>query len=244
MQLKQAEKKLLSLTRHAIDEFHLISEGDKICVGVSGGKDSMSLLTILSKLRNFYPNKFEIEAVLVSLGFDNFDSTPVNDYCKSLDINFTLVKTKIANIVFDERKENNPCSLCANMRRGAVNNAAIKLGCNTVALAHHKDDVIETGILSLFYEGRFHSFSPDTWLDRKQLHVIRPFIYVDEKQIKEYVNLSSIPVVENTCPMDKASQRKQVKDLIMHLGKENAHIRSNVFGAIKRGLWDQYENQN
>lgn len=244
MQLKQAEKKLLGLTRHAIDEFELIHESDRICVGVSGGKDSMSLLTILAKLRSYYPVKFELEAVTISLGFDGFDITPVKEYCDTLKIHFTLIETEIAKIVFDERKENNPCSLCANMRRGAVNNAAKKLSCTSVALAHHKDDVVETGILSLFYEGRFHSFTPDTWLDRQQLHIIRPFVFVEEKQIREYVNLGSIPVVENTCPMDKTSQRKEVKDLIAQLGKGNPHIKSNLFGAIKRGLWDLYEDQN
>jgi len=239
MQLKQSEKKLISLTRHAIDEFGLIREGDRICVGVSGGKDSMSLLTILAKLKRFYPIKFELEAVTVSLGFEGFDISPIKKYCDELQIHFTLIETEIAKIVFEERKENNPCSLCANMRRGAVNNAAKRLECTSVALAHHKDDVVETGILSLFYEGRFHSFAPNTWLDRQQLNVIRPFVFVEEKQIREYVKLNNVPVVENTCPMDKTSQRKEVKDLLAQLGNGNPHIKSNLFGAIKRGLWDQ-----
>ena len=162
-------QKLLSLTRKAVDEYHMIDEGDRIAVGISGGKDSLALLYALHGLRRFYPNAFEIEAVTVDLGFDGFHLAPIQRLCEEMQVRYTIVKTEIGRIVFDERKESNPCSLCAKMRKGAFNEKIKELGCNKVAYAHHKDDVVETMLLSLIFEGRFHTFSPRTYLDRMDL---------------------------------------------------------------------------
>ncbi|HOO28397.1 MAG TPA: tRNA 2-thiocytidine biosynthesis TtcA family protein, partial [Lachnospiraceae bacterium] len=162
-------QRLLSYTRKAVDDYQMIDSGDKIAVGISGGKDSLTLLYALHGLRRFYPNKFELEAITVNLGFPDFDLGPVKELCHQLDIRYTVVDTEIYQIVFQERKETNPCSLCAKMRKGALNEAIKALGCNKVAYAHHKNDIVETMLLSLIFEGRFHSFSPKTYLDRMDL---------------------------------------------------------------------------
>ena len=174
---KMKLQKLLSLTRKAVDEFSLIEDGDKIAVGVSGGKDSLTMLYALHGLMRFYPHPFSIEVITVDLGHPGFHVEKIKELCDSLGLGFTVVKTDIAQIIFDERKESNPCSLCAKMRKGALNEEAKKLGCNKVAYAHHKDDVVETMLLSLIFEGRFHTFSPKTYLDRMDLTVIRPLLY-------------------------------------------------------------------
>ena len=171
-------RRLLSLTRRAVQDYNLIENGDSVCVGLSGGKDSLTLLAVLASLRRFLPNRFSLSAVTVSLGYKDVDFTEMKRFCDELDVRLSIVETSIAEIVFDIRKEPNPCALCANLRRGAVNNAARELGCNVVALAHHKDDIVETALLSLFYEGRFYCFEPSTWLERANVRVIRPFLYV------------------------------------------------------------------
>ena len=236
-------KKLLSLTRKAVQDYDMIQEGDKVCVGLSGGKDSAALLAVLSYLRRFYPKKFDLEAVHINLGFANKEETRSNlqAYCDMLGVHFTFVETSIAELVFDIRKESNPCALCANLRRGALNDHAARLGCNVVALAHHKDDVIETAMLSLSYEGRFYCFSPNTWLSRSGVAVIRPFIFVTEGEIKAFVKEQEqvIPVVTNLCPMDKTSKRSHIKDIIKVLEADNRDIRRNIFGAIKRDVWSR-----
>lgn len=236
---KEKLRRLLSLTRKAVQDYDLIKDGDKVCVGVSGGKDSLALLTTLANLRRFYPKRFELQAVTVSLGFEGMDFSAVSKYCEALEVPYKVVESDIAEIVFDIRKEQNPCALCANLRRGALNDHAGRLGCNVVALGHHKDDVIETALLSLFYEGRFYCFSPDTWLERAQVRVVRPYLYVEESDIRQFAKAVDIPVVHNPCPMDRAGSRAEIKELIRNLEKDNRFLRSNIFGAVKRNIWDK-----
>lgn len=227
-------KKILGQIRRAIEDYDMIQDGDKIAVGVSGGKDSMTLLIELSKLRNFYPKKFDLEAITLTMGIGEFDVTPIQELCNSLGVNYTCEQTLIGKIIFEVRKETNPCSLCANMRRGALNNLAISLGCNKVAFAHNKDDVIETLLLSMFYEGRIHNFSPVTYLERKNIHLIRPLIYTEEKDIKGFINKYNIPIVKNPCPANGKTKRQYIKNLISDLFHENHDIKNNIFGALKR----------
>ncbi len=226
-------QQLLSYTRKALDDYHMIDDGDKIAIGVSGGKDSLTLLYALSGLRRFYPKKYEIEAITVNMGFKELDFSAVASLCKELDINYTVVESEIAEIIFEHRKESNPCSLCAKMRKGAFNSKARELGCNKEAYAHHYDDVIETVMMSLIYEGRFHCFSPVTYLDRSDITLIRPLIYVDEADIKGFRNAYSLPVVKNPCPVDGYTKREYIKQLIKSLGSESPGLRERLFHAIQ-----------
>ncbi|MBQ9885839.1 MAG: tRNA 2-thiocytidine(32) synthetase TtcA [Lachnospiraceae bacterium] len=225
-------QKLLSYTRRAVDDYHMIDEGDKIAVGISGGKDSLTLLYALHGLRRFYPNKFDIEAISVSVGFEGMDLSPVARLCEELGINYTIVDTEIKQIVFDERKESNPCSLCAKMRKGAFNEKAVELGCNKIAYAHHKDDVIETMLMSLIFEGRINSFSPVTYLDKMNLTLIRPLIYVDEADVIGFKNLYNLPVCKNPCPADGNTKREYAKNLVRQLNLDNPGVKERMFTAI------------
>lgn len=211
----------------------MINEGDNIAVGISGGKDSLTLLYALSALRKFYPKKFNLHAVTVDLGFKNLDLSKIEQLCQTLDVPYTIVKTDIAQIVFDQRKESNPCSLCAKMRKGALNDAMKANNCNKVAYAHHKDDVVETMMLSLIYEGRFHTFNPVTYLDRTQITVIRPLIYINESDIIGFVNSNDVPVVKSPCPADGYTKREYVKELVDEINKEAKGVRNRMFTAIK-----------
>lgn len=231
MQLQQ----LMSLTRKAIDEYSMIEEGDKIAVGISGGKDSLTLLYALNGLKRFYPKKFEIEAITVNAGVEGMDFTPVKELCESLDVNYTIVNSDIYNIVFNIRKEENPCSLCAKLRKGAFNEKAKELGCNKIAYAHHKDDLIETLIMSLFFEGRIHSFSPKTYLDKTDLTLIRPLIFVDEADVIGFKNRYDLPVVKNLCPSDGFTKREYAKQLIKSLNTDVPGIRDRLFTAVLNG---------
>lgn len=228
-------RKLLSYTRRAIEDYHMIEDGDKIALGISGGKDSLSMLYAMAHLRRFYPKKFDIEAITVSMGFKDADFSPVAQLCKELGVNYTIVETEIGDILFSYRKETNPCSLCAKLRKGAFNNKAKELGCNKKAYAHHYDDVIETMMLSLLYEGRFSCFSPVTYLDKTGLTLIRPLIYVREADIKGFRNLYNLPVVENPCPVDGYTKRQYVKELIRTLQTEIPDLKKHLFNAIKTG---------
>lgn len=216
----------------------MIQEGDRIAVGVSGGKDSLTLLVALKRLMAFYPVPFDIKAVTLAMGIGNPDFTPVGELCKDIGVEHTIEETNIGKIVFEGRQEKNPCSLCANLRRGALNNAALRLGCNKVALAHNRDDVIETLLLSLYYEGRIHSFSPVTYLDRKGITVIRPLIYVEEKQIKAFIRDQNLQVVHNPCTANGHTKRQHIKELLRDLMVDNKEIKNNIFGAIKRSGLD------
>ena len=220
-------QQLLSFTRKAVDEYQMIQEGDHIAVGISGGKDSLTLLYALHGLKRFYPNKFELSAITVDLGYEEFDLDPVHELCQELGVPYKVVKT--------ERKESNPCSLCAKMRKGALNDAVKEMGCNKVAYAHHKDDIIETMLLSLIFEGRFHSFSPKTYLDRMDLTVIRPIMFVDEADVIGFKNKYNLPVVKSKCPVDGYTKRQYAKELVRQLNTEHPGAKNRMFTAILNG---------
>ena len=229
-------RRLQSLTRKAVDEFNMIEEGDRIAVGISGGKDSLTLLYALSGLRRYYPKHFDIEAITVDIGFDGFDTTGIKELCEKLEVNHTVVKTEIKDVVFDIRNETNPCSLCAKMRKGAFNDKAKELGCNKSAYAHHRDDVIETALMSLIYEGHFYCFAPVTYLDRTDITLIRPMLYVNEADIKGFMKNMNLPVVKNPCPADGNTKREYVKNLVSKLEYENRGFKDRMFHAVKAGI--------
>ena len=226
---------LMSQTRRAIDDYGMIHTGDKIAIGISGGKDSLTLLYALHGLQRFYPEKFDLEAITVDLGNPDFDLSHIRHLCETMQIPYTVVKTEIAQIVFEERKEKNPCSLCAKMRKGALNDAVKKLGCNKIAYAHHKDDIVETMMMSLIYEGHFYSFPPITHLDRTNLTVIRPLMYVSEADVKGFCRKYQLPVVKSPCPADGYTKRQYVKDLLRKLNLENPGVKECMFSAIING---------
>lgn len=228
-------QRLFSLTRQAVDHYQLIEEGDRIAIGISGGKDSLALLYALQGLQKFYPKHFELEAVTVDLGYPGFNLSLVEALCQKLQVPYTIVPTQIGKIVFEERQESNPCSLCAKLRKGAFNEKIKELGCNKLAYAHHKDDVVETMMLSLMYEGRFHSFSPKTYLDHMDLTLIRPLIYVSEAEIIGFCNKYQLPIVKNPCPADGYTKRQYVKDLLQTLNRENPGVKDRMFSAITMG---------
>lgn len=228
-------QRLLSLIRQAIDQYQMIQEGDHIAVGVSGGKDSLTLLYGLHNLQRFYPQKFALSAITVDLGLGNMDLDPIRKLCLDFEIPYHVVATDIGKVLFDIRKETNPCSLCAKMRKGALNNKALELGCTKIAYAHHRDDLIETAMLSLIYEGRFHAFSPYTHLDRTGLSVIRPMLYVTEADVKGFRNRYQLPVCKNPCPMDGHTRREYVKNLISGLEHENPGVKDRLFRAVIEG---------
>lgn len=232
--MEKIKAKQLSLLRKAIQDFDMIQEGDRVCVGVSGGKDSLTLLYLLASLRRFYPQHFELEAVTLTMGRNDPDYTSVIELCKELNVHHTLHETQIGQIVFDERKEKNPCALCANLRRGGVNSLAKELGCNKVALGHHMDDVLESYMMSTLYEGRIYTFSPVTYLDRTDLYVIRPMIYIEEKDITGFVNQFGLEPVPKTCEADGYTNRQYMKELLLQLQQKNRQVKSTLFGAIRR----------
>jgi len=226
-------QKVLSYIRRAVDDHHMIEAGDHIAVGISGGKDSLTLLYGLHGLMRFYPQPFTIQAVTVDLGFHNLDLSKIRESCSQLEIPYTVVKTDIADIVFHERKESNPCSLCAKMRKGALNSAIKETGCNKVAYAHHQDDVVETMLMSLIFEGRFHTFSPVTYLDRMDLTVIRPLMYMKEADVIGFANKFKLPVVKSPCPADGHTKREYIKELLKKLNQENPGVKERMFTAIQ-----------
>ncbi|MBR5994644.1 MAG: tRNA 2-thiocytidine(32) synthetase TtcA [Lachnospiraceae bacterium] len=239
MQLQQ----VLSLVRRACDDYNMIEDGDKIAVGISGGKDSLTLLTALAHMRRFYPKKYELVAITIDLGFNNLNLDKITEFCKDLDVEYVIIKTDIAQIVFEERKEKSPCSLCAKMRKGALNDAMKAKDVNKIAYAHHKDDVVDTMMMSLIYEGRFHTFAPVTYLDRTDLHVIRPLIYMNEADVIGFVNKNNIPVVKSPCPVDKHTKREYVKDLLKDLNRENPGVKQRMFTAIKDSNLNGWTNK-
>ncbi len=228
-------QQLLSYTRKAVDDYQMISDGDHIAIGISGGKDSLTMLYALHGLMRFYPKKFTIQAITVDLGLGNFKLDRIQELCDSLSVPYSIVKTDIGPVLFDIREETNPCSLCAKLRKGAFNQEAERLHCNKVAYAHHKDDIIETMLLSLIYEGRFHSFSPVTYLDRMNLTVIRPLMYVNEADVIGFANKYQLPVCKNPCPVDGQTRRAYVKGLVRQLNLENPGSRERMFSAIVNG---------
>ena len=226
-------QKMLSYVRRAVDHYHMIEDGDRIAVGVSGGKDSLALLVALAKLRAFYPKKFEVIAITLEMGYDEMDFSPVQTLCDELGVEYIRIPTQIGPIIFDIRKEENPCALCAKMRRGALHEAALAAGCKKVALGHHFDDVVETYMLSLFYEGRISCFQPVTYLDRTGITQIRPLLYCGEGLIRNTAQREGLPVVHNPCPADGYTKRQEVKELIRTLDKRYPGLKSRVFGAMQ-----------
>ena len=234
-------KRILSYTRSSVDDYEMINDGDKIAVGVSAGKDSLTLLCALAELRRFYPKKFELVAITVDMGFEGTDFSNIKKLCDELGVEYHIVPTQISKIIFDVRKEKNPCSLCAKMRRGALYSYAREIGCKSVALGHHFDDVVETFMLNLFYEGRLGCFQPVTYLSNTQITLIRPMIYMPEKDIRYFASKNELPIVKSSCPADGNTEREQMKQLLHSLELQNKGLRYRIFGAIQRGEIDGFK---
>lgn len=226
-------KHILSRLRCAVEDYHMIEDGDRIAVGVSGGKDSLVALIAMKQLQRFYPKQFYLEAITIDMGFDNMDFSAVEALCAELNIPYHTEQSDIKQIIFDYRKEENPCSLCANLRRGAMCSAAKEREINKIVYGHHFDDVINTFYLSLLYEGRLNCFAPVTYLERMDVTVLRPLIYVEEKDIMRYAEKVHLPVVKSTCPADKHTKRQYVADLLDALDKENPGLRKRIFTAVQ-----------
>ena len=233
-------QKLLSKMRQAINTYNLIESGDKIAVGLSGGKDSLTLLHLLNTYKKFSKEKFDLIAITLNPG--EVDNSPLHKLCKDLDIPFYEIQTDIQEIVFEIKKEKNPCSLCAKLRRGTLNNTAAKLGCNKVALGHHKDDALETLMLSMSYEVRINCFSPKTLMDKENITLIRPMVYISEKSIINVAKKYNFPVIINTCPADKKTKREDMKSLIYDLDNRIPGFKNNLFGCLTNSeqlfIWD------
>ena len=231
-------QKILSNFRKAIEEYKMIDEGDKIGICLSGGKDSITMLYAFKALQRFYPKHFDIVAISIDPGFEFFDTQFLQKICDDLDIPLFIDNSHAKEIVFDIRKEKNPCSLCANLRRGIINSIAIKEGCNKIALGHNQDDVLETFLLNLLYTGNIGTFAPKSYMDRTKITLIRPLIYTPEKDIKRFIKKNNISVMPKVCPMDGKSKREDMKQLIYTLSKNIPMVRANLFGAIQRNFPD------
>ncbi len=229
-------QRILSHMRKAIEKYNMIEENDKIAICLSGGKDSITMLHAFKALQRFYPKKFDIIAISIDPGFEFFDTDFLQNMCNKLEIPLFIEKSNAKEIVFDIRKEKNPCSLCANLRRGIINSVAIREGCNKIALGHNEDDVLETFLLNLFYTGSINTFSPVSYMDRSKITLIRPLIYTSEKDTRKFVRKNNLEVMPKVCPMDGTSKREDMKQLIFTLTKSIPMIRANLFGAIQRNL--------
>ena len=234
-------KRLLSFVRRAVDDYNMIEDGDVIAVGVSGGKDSLTLLKTLAEMRRFYPKRFEVKAITINMGFPGSDFSTIQKYCDELGVEFKVVDTEIAKIIFDVRKEPNPCSLCAKMRRGSLHLAAQEMGCNKVALGHHFDDVVETFMMNLFFEGRLGCFSPTTFLTNRQITLIRPMIYATEKDVQYFTRRQELPVIKSLCPEDHNTERENMKLLLADIEKTNKGLKHRIFKAICKGNIDGFK---
>ncbi len=233
-------KRILSFTRRALDDYEMIRPGDRIAVGVSAGKDSLTLLCAMAELRRFYPIPFELVAVTIDMKAGESDFSAIRALCERLDVPYHVIPTEISHIIFDIRKEKNPCSLCAKMRRGALHNAAKDLGCNVVALGHHFDDAVETFMLNLFFEGRIGCFSPVSYLSRTDLRLIRPMIYMPEKDVRYFAKKAELPILPSACPADGNTQREEMKKLLAELDRKHDGLRYRIFGAMQRGEIDGF----
>ena len=231
---------VLSYARKAVEEYDMIQDGDKIAVGVSGGKDSLTLLCALAKLKRILNVNYEIIAVTIDMGMEGNDFSKIEKLCADLEVPYHVIKTQIYEIIFEVRKEKNPCALCARMRRGALHDAIKELGCNKLALGHHFDDVVETFMLNLFFEGRVGAFRPVTYLSRKDITMIRPLIYTQEKYIKSFSNGAALPVTEVKCPADGNTERARMKDYLAEFDKEHRGLYHRIMGAIQRGEVDGF----
>ena len=224
-------QKLMGLMRRCIEDYKMISPGDRIAVGVSGGKDSLVLLKLLAGLRQYMD--FAVEAITIDMGL-GMDYSGIDEMCRELNVPYTIVKTEIAPIIFDYRKEKNPCSMCAKMRRGALNQALLDRGMNKLALGHHYDDAVETFVMNLLFEGRIGCFQPVTDLDRTGIIQIRPMLYIHEKTVDSFAKRMELPVVENRCPVDKQTKREEVKKLVFNLSSTYPDLKERIFGAMQR----------
>ena len=226
-------QKLMGLVRRCVDDYHMIEAGDRIAVGVSGGKDSLVLLVLLAGLREYFDKPYELEAITIDMGL-GMDYSGVQALCDRLEVPYTIVETQIAPIIFDHRKEKNPCSMCAKMRRGALNQAILEKGFNKLALGHHYDDAVETFLMSLIYEGRISCFQPVTNLDRTGIIQIRPMLYIHERTVDNFAVRQNLPVLENRCPVDKTTKRAEIKELIYTLSQTYPDLKERIFGAMQR----------
>ncbi len=234
-------RRMLSYTRRAIDDYDMIEEGEHIAVGVSGGKDSLALLVALANLAKFHPKHFHVAALAVDMGWEGTDYSAIRALCDSLEVPFYLEPSEITHIVFDVRKEKNPCSLCAKLRRGTLHSAAVKYGFRKIALGHHFDDVVETFMLNLFYEGRLGAFQPVTYLSRMDVTLIRPMIYAPEKDVRYFARRAQLPILESKCPADKKTERENMKQFLSALDKQNKGLKHRIFGAIQKAGIDGYK---
>lgn len=227
-------QKILSLLRRCVEDYDMISPGDRVAVGVSGGKDSLTLLAALARLARFYPGGFSVEAFSVDLGIPGMDLAPLADYCRDLGIPFHRIPTQMYHVIFETRREKNPCALCAKMRRGSLHTALQEAGIHKVALGHHYDDAVETFFLSLFYEGRLSCFQPVTYLDRTDITQIRPLLYVSEAMIRDAAARLRLPVLHNPCPADGHTKRQEVKEFIAGLERQYPKLKEYVFASMQR----------
>ena len=234
-------KEILGCIRRADQDFGMIQAGDKVAVGVSGGKDSLLLLYAMALYRKFCPNPFELEALTLTMGLEPFDVSGIRALCDKLEVPYIVRETEIAKVIFEERKEKNPCSLCAKMRRGVLHSTAKELGCNKIAFGHHFDDVVETFMLNLFHEGRIGCFQPVTYLSRADITLIRPLLYMPEKDVRYFASHESLPVVKSPCPADGHTEREEMKNLLNSLERQHKGLRHRIFGAICRGEVDGFK---
>ena len=233
-------QKLMGLVRRCVDDYDMIRLGDKIAVGVSGGKDSLVLLVLLAGLKQYFDKSYELEAITIDMGL-GMDYSGIQALCDRLEVPYTIVKTEIAPIIFDYRKEKNPCSMCSKMRRGALNQAILDRGFNKLALGHHYDDAVETFLMSLIFEGRISCFQPVTNLDRTGVIQIRPMLYLHEKTVDNFAKRMELPVLENRCPVDKHTKREEVKALIFNLSQTYPDLKERIFGAMQRYPLPEWE---
>ncbi len=234
-------RRMLSFVRRAVDDYNMIENGDRIAVGVSGGKDSLVLLETLAEMRRFYPKHYEVVAITVDMGFEGMDFSEIEEFCRRINVKYVVEKTDIAKIVFDIRKESNPCSLCAKLRRGSLHSAAQAENCNKVALGHHFDDAVETFMMNMFFEGRLGCFSPKSYLSNRKLGLIRPLLYATEKDVHYFINRRSLPIVKSLCPEDHATERENMKQLLTELEKNNKGLKHRIFNAMCKGEIDGFK---
>ncbi len=233
-------QKIMGLVRRCIEDYRMVSPGERIAVGISGGKDSLVLLRVLAGLREYMD--FSLHAVTIDMGL-GMDFSPIAAFCEELDVSYTIVPTQIGPIIFDHRKEKNPCSMCSKMRRGALNQAILDLGIRKIALGHHYDDAVETFVMSLFYEGRISCFQPVTDLDRTGVIQIRPMLYVHEKTAENFAARMELPVLQNRCPVDKNTKREEIKQLVYTLSGTYPDLKERIFGAMQRLPLPEWEPQ-
>lgn len=235
-------KNLEGKCRSAIDRYNMISDGDRIAVGLSGGKDSLSLIYLLSELRNYYPHKFDVLAITVDPSFlgSETDFNNVTQFCENLKIKHIVKRTELYDIIFKRRKENNPCSLCSRMRQGIIHNMALEKGCNKVALGHNLDDAVETFLMNLLNGGQVSCFSPKSFLSKKKLWLIRPLVFCNENDINNFAIKNNFPVLKSKCPVDGNTQRQKTKDLIAKLDEEYSNVRKKIIGAMIKNKIDDW----